>query len=139
MPDFGRFLALHPMKLCAICWKEAAVKRLRRYPGVLMAVIGIIFLHTAHYRLISAQNDRVVTEEIMDGQLLNVDRNAKLISVRGPDQKETIFNYSDDTQVISPERTVQGLVGKPGSQVRLRYREDRGVRLAISIELVDKR
>ena len=75
----------------------------------------------------------------MDGQLLNVDRNAKLISVRGPDQKEAMFNYNDDTQVISPDRTMLGLVGKPGAQVRIRYREDRGVRLAISIELVDKR
>jgi hypothetical protein len=105
----------------------------------MLAMIGIIFLPSANHRLISAQNEKVLTEKTMDGQLLNVDRNAKLISVRGPDQKEAIFNYNDDTQVISPDRTMQGLVGKPGAEVRIRYREDRGVKLAISIELVEKR
>jgi hypothetical protein len=105
----------------------------------MLAMIGIIFLPSANHRLISAQNEKVLTEKTMDGQLLNVDRNAKLISVRGPDQKEAIFNYNDDTKVISPDRTMQGLVGKPGAEVRIRYREDRGVKLAISIELVEKR
>ena len=118
--------------------EEAAVKILQRH--ILMAVIGIIFfLPTANHRLIGAQNEKVVTEKIMDGQLLNVDRNAKLISVRGPDQKEAMFNYNDDIQVISPDRTIQGLVGKPGAEVRIRYREERGIRLAMSIELVEKR
>jgi hypothetical protein len=50
-----------------------------------------------------------------------------------------MFNYNDDTQVLSPDRTMQGLVGKAGAQVRIRYREDRGVRSAVSIELVEKR
>ena len=116
------------------------MKRLQRYAGIRMAVIGIIFsLTTANHRLIGAQSEKVVTERIMDGQLLNVDRNAKLISVRGPDQKEAMFNYNEDTQVISPDRTMQGLVGKSGAQVRIRFREDRGVRLSMSIELVEKR
>jgi hypothetical protein len=127
------------MKLLPICWKEAAMKRLRRFAGINLAVIAITFLSTANHRLLSAQNEKVVTEKIMEGQLLNVDRNAKLVSVRGPDQKEAIFNYNDDTQVISPDRTMQGLVGKPGAEVRIRYREDRAVKLAISIELVEKR
>ena len=115
------------------------MKRHTRYAGIALALIGIISLPTANHHLISAQNDKVVTEKIMSGQLLNVDRNARLISVSGPDKKEAIFNYNDDTQVISPDRSMQGLVGKPGAEVRVRYREDRGVKVAISIELVEKR
>ena len=115
------------------------MKRLHRYAGITLTLIGIIFLPTANQRLFSAQNDKIVTEKLMSGQLLNVDRTAKLISVSGPDKKETIFNYNDDTQVISPDRTMQGLGGKPGAEVRIRYREDRGVKLALSIELVEKR
>jgi hypothetical protein len=115
------------------------MKSLRRRAGIILSIIGIGFIPTANSRLVSAQNEKVVTEKIIDGQLLNVDKNARLISVRGPDQKEAMFNYNDDTQVISPDRTVQGLVGKPGAEVRIRYREDRGVKLAISIELVEKR
>jgi len=115
------------------------MKRLRRPAGIFLATIGIGFLPIASPRFVSAQTEKVVTEKIMDGQLLNVDRNARLISVKGPDQKEAMFNYNDDTQVISPDRTVQGLVGKPGAEVRIRYREDRSAKLAISIELVEKR
>src|SRR5580765_4060932 len=100
------------------------MKRLRQHAEIILAVIGILSLPMANHRLISAQNDKVVTEKIMDGQLLNVDRNSKLISVRGPDQKEAIFNYNAETQVISPDRTMQGLVGKPGAEVRIRYREE---------------
>ena len=113
------------------------MKRSRLGAGIIMAMV--IFLPTANYRLVGVQNGKVITEKIMDGQLLNVDRNAKLVSVKGPDQKETMFNYNDDTQVISPDRTMQGLVGKPGAEVRIRYREDRGVRMAVTIELVEKR
>jgi hypothetical protein len=121
-----------------MCRKETAMRRLRLYAGIILALIGILSLPTANHRLVTAQNGKVVTEKIMEGQLLNVDRNARLISVKGRDQKETIFNYNDDTQVISPDRTVQGLVGKPGAEVRMHYREDRGVKVAISIELVEK-
>src|SRR5882672_9118132 len=115
------------------------MKKLHRKAGIILAVVGIISLSTANNRHVSAQNEKVLAEKTMDGQLLNVDKNAKLISVRGPDQKEAIFNYNDDTQVISPDRTMQGLVGKPGAEVRIRYREDRGVKLALTIELVEKR
>jgi hypothetical protein len=122
-----------------MCRKEAAMTRLHRYAGIILAVIGILSPPMANDRLFSAQNEKVLTEKTMDGQLLNVDKNAKLISVRGPDQKEAIFNYNDHTQVISPDRTMQGLVGKPGAEVRIRYREDRGLKLAITIEVVEKR
>ena len=115
------------------------MKKLHRYAGITVTLIGIISLAIANHRMISAQSDKFVTEKIMSGQLLNVDRTAKLISVSGPDKKETIFNYNDDTQVISPDRTIQGLGGKPGAEVRVRYREDRGLKLALSIELVEKR
>lgn len=114
------------------------MKRLRRCTGIILAAIGIISLSATNIRIIGAQNEKVLIEKTMDGQLLNVDKNARLISVRGPDQKEAMFNYSDDIRVISPDKTMQGLVGKSGAEVRIRYREDRGVKLAISIELIEK-
>jgi len=70
--------------------------------------------------------------------LSKVDTAAKLIAVRGPDQKDMIFNYSDDTQVISPDKTVQGLSGKTGAQLRISYREERGSNIATKIELMEK-
>ena len=76
-------------------------------------------------------------EKTLSGQLTKVDTTAKLISVKGPDEKEMIFSYTDDTQVISPEKTVQGLSGKAGAQLRISYREERGTNMATKIELVE--
>lgn len=71
------------------------------------------------------------------GQLVKVDTTAKLISGKGSDQKEMSFAYNDDTQVVSPDKSVQGLTGQTGSDLRITYREVRGVNMAIKIELVE--
>jgi hypothetical protein len=47
------------------------------------------------------------------------------------------FAYNDDTQVVSPDKSVQGLTGQTGSDLRITYREVRGVNMAIKIELVE--
>jgi hypothetical protein len=47
------------------------------------------------------------------------------------------FAYNDETQVVSPDKTVQGLTGKAGSDLRITYREERGTNLAVKIELVE--
>jgi len=77
-------------------------------------------------------------EKTMSGQLAKVDTATKTISVKGADQKEMLFSYTDDTQVISPEKTVQGLSGKTGATLRVSYKEERGSNQATKIELVEK-
>jgi hypothetical protein len=49
-----------------------------------------------------------------------------------------MFNYNDETQVISPDKTVQGLTGKTGAQLRISYHEERGANWATKIELLEK-
>ena len=67
-----------------------------------------------------------------------MDTAAKTITVKGADQKEMTFSYNDETQVMSPEKTVQGLTGKTGSQLRIAYHEERGSSRATKIELLEK-
>jgi len=76
-------------------------------------------------------------EKTFSGPLVKVDAAAKVITVKGPDQKDMMFSYTDDTQVISPDKTVQGLSGKTGAQLKISYREDRGTNQATKIELVE--
>jgi hypothetical protein len=114
------------------------MKRVRQFFGTALAVIWLVSLPKAFGSQISPPNEKLSLEKTLNGQLLNVDTKAKLISVRGPDQKEIIFNYNDDTQVISPDKTVQGLTGKAGVQLRISYREERGINLATRIELIEK-
>ena len=75
-------------------------------------------------------------EKVFQGQLTKVDANAKSIMVKGT--TEMTFEYTDATQVVGPEKTVQGLAAKPGTQIRVTYREAAGKNTAIRIETIQK-
>ena len=106
--------------------------------GIVLVAVVFSSLPITYGQPANLEEQKPTEEKSIIGLLLNVDLKARLISMRGPDQKETIFNYNDDLQVVSPDRTVQGLTGKPGAQVRIHYREERGIRLATRIELLEK-
>jgi hypothetical protein len=78
-------------------------------------------------------------EKVFQGQLTKVDANAKAIMVKGTGDAEMTFEYTDATQVVGPEKTVQGLAGKPGTQVRVTYREAAGKNTALRIETIEKK
>jgi uncharacterized protein involved in copper resistance len=70
------------------------------------------------------------------GQLSKVDANTKEITVKGADNKEMIFTYSDKTQMTGIDNAPQGLSGKMGSTLKITYQESRGTNLATRVELV---
>jgi len=81
---------------------------------------------------------QAAAEKTFSGQLAKVDTAARSIAVKGADNKEMMFSYDDKTQVIGPEKTVQGLAGKTGTPVRVSFREEKGQNLATRIEVVTK-
>jgi hypothetical protein len=78
-------------------------------------------------------------EKVFQGQLTNVDANAKMISVKGAGDMEMTFALTDATQVIGSEKDVQGLAGKTGSQLKVTYRDAAGKHTATKIEIVERR
>jgi len=114
------------------------MRLLRLLPGIVMGAAVLVSQPVAYSNQDKPSGDKVSPEKTIVGQLLNVDKTARLISLRGPDQKETMVNYNDGTEVISPDRTIQGLSGKLGSDIRTSYREVRGIKLATRIELIEK-
>lgn len=70
-----------------------------------------------------------------EGHLSKVDVSAKLITVKGADDKEMMFAYNDQTQMVGVESGPQGLTGKTGSTLKIAYRENRGINLATRIEV----
>src|SRR5215471_3505459 len=78
-------------------------------------------------------------EKVFQGQLTNVDANAKMISVKGAGNMEMTFALTDATQVIGSEKDVQGLAGKTGSELKVTYRDAAGKHTATKIEIVEKR
>jgi hypothetical protein len=49
------------------------------------------------------------------------------------------FNYTEQTQVIGPEKSVQGLAGKTGAPLRISYTDQGGKLTATKIEMVEKK
>jgi hypothetical protein len=49
------------------------------------------------------------------------------------------FEYTDATQVLGAEKSVQGLAGKTGTELKVTYREAGGKHTATKIETVEKK
>ena len=83
------------------------------------------------------------TTNIFEGKLSKVDAEKKMISVTGTDEKgkltEMSFKYTDATEVVGGDRTVQGLTGSQGDNVKVTFRNEDGVSTAIRIEAAEKR
>jgi hypothetical protein len=74
-------------------------------------------------------------EKTFEGKLTKVDDKAKLITVKGADDKEMSFSYNDATQMTGVDKGPAGLTGKTGSNLKITYRENRGANLASKIEV----
>ncbi len=75
-------------------------------------------------------------EKVFEGQLTKVDATAKSISVKGTEGPDMVFTYTDQTQMVGPDQTIQGLAGKPGAKLKVSYREAGTTKTATKIEQV---
>ena len=73
------------------------------------------------------------------GELAKVDVAAKEITIKGSDNKEMVFAYTDATQMTGLEGGAQGLTGKAGATLRVTYQERGGANLASKIEVQEKK
>ena len=73
------------------------------------------------------------------GQLAKVDVKAKEITIKGADNKDMVFTYTDATQMTGVDGGPEGLNGKSGSTVRVTYQERGGSNLASKIEVQEKK
>jgi hypothetical protein len=75
-------------------------------------------------------------DKAFQGTLTKVDSDAKIISVMGADNKEMMFHYTDQTEIVGSEKTVQGLAAKSGAKLSITYKAERGTNNATRIELL---
>src|SRR5215471_8292697 len=55
------------------------------------------------------------------GELAKIDAAAKEITIKGSDNKEMVFSYTEATQISGVEGGPQGLSGKTGATLRVTY------------------
>jgi predicted RNA-binding protein len=101
-----------------------------------LIAFGVAVLLVAH-PLVYAQ-EKAADQKVFEGQLTKVDATAKSIAVKGSTGPEMLFNYDDQTQVIGPEKNIQGLAGKSGAALKVTYRQDKGMNWATRIEILEK-
>ena len=76
-------------------------------------------------------------EKVFQGQLDRVDASAKSIVVKDSTNKEMTFEYTDATQIAGAEKTVQGLAGKTGTELKITYRDSGAKHVATKIEMIE--
>jgi len=114
------------------------MKSIRVFFGIALASLVLLSLPLAYGSQTPPIAEKLQADKTINGELMKVDTAAKVISLKGPDQKEMLFRYNDETQVASADKTVQGLAGKTGAQLRISFREERGSNWATKIEVLEK-
>jgi hypothetical protein len=76
-------------------------------------------------------------EKAFEGALVKVDTAAKMLTAKAADNKEWQFAYTDQTQIMGPEKTIQGLASKAGAKLKITYRVAEGVNHATRIEVAE--
>jgi len=72
---------------------------------------------------------------VFEGELLSVDATAKVITVKGAENKEMKFSFDEKTQIIGADAGIQGLAGKAGTRLKVSYRIEGGSNIATRIEV----
>lgn len=84
------------------------------------------------------QADRAPTAAPAVGELVRVDPDAKMLSIKTAAGTEMQFRYNDQTAVTGSDKTVAGLATMRGSQLTVTYRTEGTANIATKIEVRDK-
>jgi hypothetical protein len=76
------------------------------------------------------------TAMVFQGSLVQVNSEAKTLTVKNGDNKEMQFVYTEETTVVGADNKTQGLAGKSGETVKITYTVKQGVNLANQIEIL---
>jgi hypothetical protein len=75
-------------------------------------------------------------EKAFQGTLVKIDSDAKTLTAKDASNKETVFHYTDKTEVVGAENTVQGLAAKSGTKLNITYNVEKGANNATRIEML---
>jgi hypothetical protein len=73
-----------------------------------------------------------------NGDLVRVSTDSHTVVVRGSDEKDWEFTYTDKTEVTGAMETIEGLAGKTGTPVTIRYKKEGNRNIATNIEVHEK-
>jgi hypothetical protein len=75
---------------------------------------------------------QVQGEKTFQGALIKVDVDMHVLTVRGADEQELYFTYSEDTKVVGPAKDAQS----PGATLKITYHVEGSSNVATRIEVL---
>lgn len=83
------------------------------------------------------QEPQTAREQMARGELVSVDADNNMLTIKTSSGEQMQFAYDSDTKVEGSDSGVQGLSTQTGSQLMIHYREgDNGRKMATRIEIV---
>jgi hypothetical protein len=83
----------------------------------------------------AGQQEKGQQEKAVQGTLVKVDAEAKTLTVKDAQNKEMVFHYTDKTEIVGSENTIQGLAAKAGSPLNITYTAAGSNNIATRIEM----
>ncbi len=74
-------------------------------------------------------------EKPFQGTLIKVDTDAKTLTAKDASNKEMVFHYTEKTEVVGSENSIQGLAAKSGTKLNITYSVEKGSNNATRIEM----
>lgn len=103
------------------------------YRNLSVAVVVLLMGCLTAY---AVQTRTAPKKKTYEGQLTKVDVEMKTLAVRGADNREMRFLYTDQTEIVGAQNGSQGLLSTPGTRVRVEYTERSGIATASKIEVL---
>lgn len=76
-------------------------------------------------------------ERTATGELVSVDADSQMLTIKGADGSEWNFQYTEDTEVSGAQQGVAGLATKAGTRVTVHYTGEGEVKTATRINVAE--
>jgi len=111
---------------------------LKKSTGVCVAFLLVTMLlgGTAVAQDPKLQDPKVQDAKIVEGLLMDIDQNAKVLTLKAGDNSMQ-FSYTDQTELVAPENDGKPTVVRQGTKMRVHYTEQETAKIATKIEIIE--
>ena len=82
------------------------------------------------------QDPKVQDAKIVEGLLMDIDQNAKVLTLKAGDNSMQ-FSYTDQTELVAPENNGKPVEVRQGTKMRVHYTENEKAKIATKIEIIE--
>ena len=98
---------------------------------VMLLTVGMSVSGTA-----VAQDPKAQDVKIAEGMLMNIDQNARVLTLNAGDN-EMQFSYTEQTELVAPGNDGKPVAVTQGTKMRVHYVEHEKTKTAIKIEIIE--